>query len=143
MEEGSDIPDTTTMDGGESRSSSPPFFGFGPETKIQGPLLINSGGGDITVTRGGRRGRQRGVGEGNEKVQILETRTRNNLGTNVIPSSSVPKKSGVKSSASRAKMGTEIRVKPYLVEKVQESLSFKKLPKCGAVLECFLASMSL
>ena len=78
MEEGSDIPDTTTMDGGESRSSSPPFFGFGPETKIQGPLLINSEGEDITVTRGGRRGRPRGVGEGSEKVQILETRTRNN-----------------------------------------------------------------
>ena len=92
MEENSDTPETTIMDGGDSRSSSPPFFGFGPETKIQGPLLINSEGEDITVTRGGRRGRPRGVGEGSEKVQILETRTRNNSGTNVIPSSSVPKK---------------------------------------------------
>ena len=133
--------------------SSPGFHGFGDDTIFPGRLvLVTDGQGDeehvVKVVRRQQTGRPCGGWEKDKTVNIdniLDVTRR--PPPNPLPSHCSSSSSNSTSSPSRilpAKVsGSHSRPKPYLLDKLETSFSFAKLPKTKSVLSFFLSMLEL
>ena len=146
-----------------SPPSSPPSFGFGPETVIPDRIVIETAGEDdneevVNVFRKKRTGRPRGQKSSSKLglCDILDSTTRSGISLPVQGELSSSSRSdsapAVPSSKSASRStphkfsstpGTSSRPKLFLLDKPVSSLGFVKLPKNREILRVFLSQLQI
>ena len=131
----------------KSPPSSPGFHGFGPDTFFPRQLVLETKGeGDeeevVNVYRRMKTGRP---GDGWEKDMSI---TRDNILDNSrrpppTPVSNISSPTTTSKTLPVKARGSLSRPQPYLLDKLETSFGFAKLPKTGSVLSVFLSHLEL
>ena len=127
-----------------SPPSSPPFHGFGDETTFpQQLVIVTEGEGDeeqvVEVSKKYKTGRHSQRWEKDDFItrdNITETPRRPPSQSDFR--ASLPTKASSSKTLPPVVSGTSSRPKPYLLEKLESSFGFAKLPKTRRVLSVFL-----